>query len=334
MKLLYSTNRNPLFHTITEYVERALEQECEFQFFDDRSFLIPGRIRDKIPVLHTLDLLRINRNLLTFSQKYRPDLFLEAGGHRVLARTVERIKKQGVKTILWTIDPPAEFNPIIKAAPFYDFVFTGGTEAYEILKNYTIKNLHWLPFGFDPDYAKPVTLDNKDLTKYKSDVVFVGSYYPNRLKILEAISDFDLGVWGPGWEKTPDTSPLKKCIKGDNVTHEEWRKIFSACKIIIVIHYQDDKVTCYQASPKVYEPLACKTFLLCDDQKDVTTLFDKGKHLDIFKDVQELREKIEYYLSHPDERTSIAEAGYQEVLQKHTYHHRIKKMMRIIKENQ
>lgn len=334
MRILFSSNKNSRFITITEYIERALDQEYEFHFFDDRSFLIPGKIRNKISSLHKFDLIRLNKNLLAVLQKFKPDIFLEVGGHRILPQTVEKIKGQGVKTILWTIDAPVDFDPIIKTASCYDFVFTGGTEAYNLLKPYNLKNLRWLPFGFDPSYAKPVNIDDNKMATHKNDIVFVGSHYPNRMRILEAISDFDLGVWGPGWEKTPATSPLKKCIKkAGEVSTEEWRQLFSCCKIVIAIHYQNDKIICFQASPKVYEALACKAFLLCDDQKDVTTLFVKGKHLDIFKDTQELREKIQHYLSHPDECKGIAEAGYQEVLQKHTYSHRIKEMMQIIKEN-
>jgi len=67
-----------------------------------------------------------------------------------------------------------------------------------------------------------------------------------------------------------------------------------------------------------------------DNQKDVKSLFEDGKHLTIFKDIKDLREKIKYYLIHPEERERIAQEGYREVIQKHTYLHRIKKMLTVI----
>ncbi|NLO90928.1 MAG: hypothetical protein GX410_02885, partial [Elusimicrobia bacterium] len=45
MKIFFSTVRNPHFATITEYVERALRGTAsEVSFFDDRDFILPGRL--------------------------------------------------------------------------------------------------------------------------------------------------------------------------------------------------------------------------------------------------------------------------------------------------
>jgi len=41
--------------------------------------------------------------------------------------------------------------------------------------------------------------------------------------------------------------------------------------------------------------------------------FIVGIDLDVFTDVDELRNKIQYYLEHEDERLKIAEHGYQTV---------------------
>ncbi len=331
MKILFSTTNNPHFVTIAEYTERALMKMGEVYFFDDRNFIIPGRIRKRISFLHQWDLSRINNELIRTIDKFKPDVFLEAGGHRIKVETVIRIKKKGIKTALWTIDYPRGFKPIIESAPFYDFVFTGGSEAYEILKNCNIKNLYFLPFACDPDYAYPMEVNEEERNSYGSDIVFVGSYYPNRLEILEKISDFNLSVLGPGWNKVPSNSPLNKCIKKTyGVSCEEWRKIYSSSKIALAVHYQDGKIPCYQASPKVYEVLACKCFLLSDNQKDVVKLFKPGRHLDIFNNIDDLRRKLNYYLSKPEERKAIAEKGWKEVISKHTYLHRIKKMFDII----
>ncbi|GBD96001.1 MAG TPA: hypothetical protein ENG83_15395 [Nitrospirae bacterium] len=332
MKVLFSSNKNPDFITITEYIENALSKKSKYAFFNDRDFIVPGRIRDNFPILNKLDLLRINKNLLSLTEKFKPDIFFEAGGYRILPQTIEKIKEMGIKTVLWTIDVPKYFESIIEASHYYDFVFTGGSEAIEILKNYNLKNLYWLPFACDPEFHKPVKITGGEKALYENDIVFVGSYYPNRMRVLEEISDFDLGVWGPGWEKVPPVSSLKRRIRrAGGVKSDEWIKIYTSCKIAIAIHYRDEDTPCYQASPKIYEVLACKCFLLVDNQRDVISLFDDGKHLLIFESIVDLREKIKYYLERSEERVSIAEEGYKEVIQQHTYSHRINKMIQIIK---
>jgi len=44
-----------------------------------------------------------------------------------------------------------------------------------------------------------------------------------------------------------------------------------------------------------------------------------------------LLEKIDYYLTHETEREEIAYNGYKEVLSKHTYEHRAKEILNVVK---
>lgn len=337
MKIIFSSNRNPHFETFTEYIEKAFkENNCEVIFFENRDFIIPGRIRERVAALYGWDLKRLNKKLISLAETYRPDMFLEAGGWNILPDTIETMKRIGIKTALWTVDPPRVFEPIIKTSPCYDYVFTQGSEAYEILEKYNIKNLYWMPFACDPDFHKPVEVSVEEKKKYGCDICFVGSggkLYTQRQEYLENLIDFDLGIWGPGWETLSPESPLKKFVRGGQTKPEEWVKIFSSSKLVFHSHYHDPegKVPCYQASPRVFEALACRAFLVCDNQRDVLKLFKTGEHLIIFRDKKELREIMSYYLSHIEEARSIAEKGRKEVLEKHTFRHRIKKILDIMK---
>lgn len=337
MKVLLSSNRNPHFITIAEYIESAFNiVGCQVLFFDNRAFIIPGIIRDRVPYLNKLDLKRINKKLISTVKAFKPDLFLEAGGHRIFPETVEAIKKQGVKTALWTIDAPRDFELIIEASSHYDYVFTGGSEAYDILRDRGIKNLHWLPFACDPEIHRPEELTEEKKMLYECDIAFVGTIdpdlYPFRVKTLEAISDFNLGIWGPGSEMIPNSSPLKQHIRGNKTMPEIWTKIYSASKIVLCLHYKDPegRIPCHQASPRVYEALSCGAFLMVDAQRDVLTLFEDGKDLVVFRDIKELRELLKYYLERPEERRKVAEAGRKCVLEKHTYKDRIRDILEIV----
>ncbi len=333
MKILFSSYKNPHFPSITEYTASAFEKlGHELFFLNDRDFILPGRIRDNISFLGGLDLRRLNSKLLSAAGKVDPDICLVAGGHRIFSDTVGKISGGGVKTALWTIDSPKsglDFLPIVKSAPSYDKVFCGGTEAVELLAENGIKNAVWLPFACDPDVHKPSAVSAEDRKKYGHDIVFVGSYYPNRAELFESIKDFDFAVWGPGWEKA--SCFLKKHIVASlGLKYEEWLKIYSSAKIVVMAHYQDGKNPCYQASPRVYEALACGSFLLCDRQKDALSLFEEGKHLAVYDNSSDLKEKAEYYLSNNDERIKIAAEGREKAVNQHTYQLRIKKMLAVM----
>jgi spore maturation protein CgeB len=331
MRILFSSYHNPSFWTITEYAERTIMKlGHELIPFDDRAFIIPGRLRKSVRFLQDIDLKRLNRRLISLVSSTNPDLCLVAGGNRILPETVRKIKSQGIKTVLWTIDAPRNFQPILAAAPDYDFIFCGGTEAQELLARVRIKKTYWLPFACDSEIHKPSDINPEEQKKWGSDVSFIGSYYPNRADALEKLADFDLQVWGPGWKKLAKDSPLKKRATDTQLKPEEWIKVISSSPINIVIHFQDGETLCCQASPRVYETLACRGFLLVDNQKDMRSLFKDGKHLVIFKNTEDLRKKITYYLKQPEERKKIARQGYEETVHKHTYTHRLKEMFSVI----
>jgi spore maturation protein CgeB len=328
MKILFSGYHNPHFKTVTEYAEQAIRKlGHDLETFNDADFVFPGRIRSAFKPAADFDLKRLNQNLLRLNKRCKPDVCIVGGGYRILPECVSGIKAMGIKIALWIMDVPHDFEPVLKAVPVYDFVFCAGTEAQEVLAGHGQKEIHWLPFACDPQ-AHTSAAGSGNLM---NAISFVGSFYPNRMDILQEISDLGLGVWGPGWDKVPGHSSLMKCIRRSGaITPGEWGAIYSSSSINMALHFQDGKVPCYQASPKVFEILACKGFMICDDQKDVRALFEDGKHLVIFKDINDLREKIRYYLGHEQERIRIAGRGFDEVVMKHTYITRMEQMLEII----
>src|SRR5262249_38014981 len=80
---------------------------------------------------------------------------------------------------------------------------------------------------------------------------------------------------------------------------------------------------------RVFEALACGSLLLTNDLADngQAELFTDGIHLDTYHDVEDLLDKLAYYLRHDDIRGKIENAGRQEVLVKHTYRLRMEQIL-------
>jgi spore maturation protein CgeB len=340
IRVLFSSNKNPNFETFTDYIEKALnELRCDTVFFENRHFILPGRIRDKVGFLNKGDLYMLNKRLLNITLRFKPHLFLEDGGWNILPSTLRAMNKAGIVTALWTNDPPRfqdrHLNSLKENASNYDYVFVTGSEGIDFFKK-TADRLHLLPFASDPDYHKPIALINSEKNEYSYDVCFVGSgwkdLYPYRIRLLEGLTNFKLGIWGPGWETLSSMSPLKKIVNGGQLRTAEWVKLFSTSKIVFHSHFQDPLklVPNYQVNPRVFEALACGSFLLVDDQKDISYFFKNGEHLVIYKNINDLRAKVAYYLNNDDERKRIADSGRKEVLEKHTYKHRVRDIINTV----
>jgi spore maturation protein CgeB len=340
MKILFAATRNPHFPTITEYIERAARSlGHEILGFDDRQFVFPGRVRQRFPVLQRFDVWLLNRRLVRVVRQQRPDLLLCAGGERILPAAVEASRLAGVPTALWTIDTVKPSDPRLPLAPHFDVVFCAGSEMIEALRGSVLRSgPHWLPFACDPELHRPAQLSTREVPLYGCDVVFVGSLhpslYPGRLAMLEALADFDLGIWGPGANALPAASPLRGKVRGDGVGLEQWTRIYSASKVVLCAHYDGPGPVSLQASPRVYEVLACGGFLLCDDRPDVRALFTDGRDLVIFTDLSDLRRKVQQYLDRDNERREIAARGRAKVLAEHTYRHRVAALVATVTRTQ
>ena len=78
--------------------------------------------------------------------------------------------------------------------------------------------------------------------------------------------------------------------------------------------------------------MGCGGFLLTNYQADFLDYFEPGIDYVYYADNNDLMRKIDYYLTHEDERKSIAESGYRKVKMDHTYADRVQMIIEHIKE--
>ena len=148
---------------------------------------------------------------------------------------------------------------------------------------------------------------------YQSDVAFIGKpNTPERVACMQAVDErFDLKLWGSGWEKFGLAAASK------NVYASGYRKICAGAKIIL--GWNIDPTVDLYFSNRTWYTLGCGGFLLTLYSPSLETLFGRGRELDWFESIDECCQKIEYYLGHPEERQSIARAGYELAHQKYNY---------------
>ena len=77
----------------------------------------------------------------------------------------------------------------------------------------------------------------------------------------------------------------------------------------------------------MFEILACGAYQVVDRQGDVLRLFTEGQHLAAFSSGEELRARVEQALRDDHLRESVARRGRDEVLARHTYEHRARRLL-------
>ena len=125
-----------------------------------------------------------------------------------------------------------------------------------------------------------------------------------------------------------DTSSLRGVdCRGGVKTLSEMPKVFHASKINLNMTMRSIETA---LSLRVWDVLGCGGFLLTNYQAEIPEYFEIGKDLETYESMEELEQKVQYYLTHEDERVEIAINGYEKTARFHTYELRITEMIKIL----
>ncbi len=293
-----------------------------------------------IPAINTMENSKMNAVLFNEVTDFNPDVVLVLKGETVAADTLLKIRARGAITANWFMDSvyAPHAKPLAEQiSPSYDFFFI--IDSPDVLEHVKIgaKHVHWLPLASDPLLHRTVCLTDDEKRKYESNITFVGTVIPVREKVLEALVDLGLNVWGPAsniygtW--MDKKSKLFKSYKGGPVFGEEVIKIYNASKIVFSLDsLWGDRI--FAVTPRVFEVAGCGAFHLCNCNRQMQRLLEVGSEIVCYKDVEDLRQLCMYFLEHADERAVIACNGQKKVYKNHTYAHRIAEMISFIKSKQ
>jgi spore maturation protein CgeB len=250
---------------------------------------------------------------------------------------LEELREYGIPTAMWFVEDGELFEYGLKMAPFYDFFFHIQKGEYEEkLKKSGARFPYYLPLAADPSIHREIELSEEDKSRYGSDISHVGAGYFNRRNFFLGLLDYDFKLWGNDWEKPGALASILQ-DDGRRVSTEETVKIFNASKINLNLHSSTYTKGVNPhgdfINPRTFELAACGAFQLVDERSLLTELFEPGKEVITFNDLQSCRNAIDYYHDHPEEAAEIAKASRKRVLENHTYHHRVEEMMGVILAN-
>ena len=80
---------------------------------------------------------------------------------------------------------------------------------------------------------------------------------------------------------------------------------------------------------RIWDILGSGGFCITNYQAELPDYFSIGEHLEVYTCLDELEEKITYYLSHDSKRREIAQTGYEYVKSHHTYTIRLTQMLEL-----
>lgn len=171
--------------------------------------------------------------------------------------------------------------------------------------------------GFDAELMIGATAKRPIKKEIKYDIIFVGNTRPDLLygrKIVRDVGEtpHNFKVWGARWE---DKLP-RKYYGGQYIDNQRLNELYASSLINLNDHHDDMNREGF-LNPRLFDVLASGGFCISDKNSGIDEIF--GDAIPQYESPQHLRELIDYYISHPDERLKLMEKG-REIALSYTWH--------------
>ena len=267
------------------------------------------------------------------SQALRSDLFVWVHTHgwntpgAPMKYVLEELKAKNIPTISFHLDlwMGLERQKDMQSDEFWgiEHFFVTDKLMADYLNTHTKIKGHFLPAGV---FHEEVYLTNQPKTH---DVIFTGSkgYHPEwpyRPQLINWLADTykdRFEHWGGDGKGTIRGAALNDLYASTKVTVGD--------TLCIGFNYP------WYSSDRLFESTGRGAFVIYPRIKGLETFFRDGKEVVFyeFNNFVDLKEKIDYYLEHEEEREEIRMAGFERTKNEHTYIHRWQTILKEIFPN-
>ena len=266
----------------------------------------------------------LNKQLLTLVETTQPDMIVcVLLGYEVWIETLQLIKEISDTILMnWSTDDSWKYDQFSRfILPYFDLYATTYPQAMKKAKCAGYQHVILTQWGANAEnLQEPIPA-----SRCRWDVSFIGTAYGNRTKWISALRKRGIQVncYGYGWKNGPvDAGSIPDIIRHSvislNFGDSNWM-------IKGIIPYRSRQI-----KARVFEVPGNGGFLMTEPAENIGNYYLPGKEIVIFENVDDLAEKIRYFLAHPRQRDEIAMAGFIKTRDTHTYDLRFKRLLREI----
>ncbi len=253
---------------------------------------------------------RQREQLVKAAVDFRPDVAMFMGAAGWDAASLRRVKRlcKGRVVVLATDDP--RVVPGLKSLAWleslaeFDIVFVPAEAAIPTFYQLGAKRVATYGFSYNPKFHFPRAASGP-----YSDVAYLGSWGPLQEMWLDRIAaEFPLRIYGWGWQHASRKSRARACWARGEGLESEMNAAISSSKIIFNMARAEHGAA---YSAKTLEIPACGGFMLTNWTREQAELFEDGKECVFYNTMDDMLDKVRYYLQNGAEREEIRQAGMQ-----------------------
>ena len=244
-----------------------------------------------------------------------------------MSRVLGELKKAKVTTVAYHLDlymglnrwEEYEGDPYLNGMEYF---FTVDKQMADWLNNNTKTKGGYLPAGV---FDRECVMLPQQRVGY--DIVFTGSknYHPEH-PFRPQLIEFLQRTYGRRFIHIGNDGEVGQ-QRGLRLN-----QVYRNAKIVVGDTLQINFDYPYYYSDRLYEVPGRGGFSIFPDIKGVEENYEPNKEVVLYKhgDLQDLKEKIDYYLTHEAEREAIRQAGFERTVRDHTYINRWKTILEVV----
>lgn len=268
------------------------------------------------------------QRLLDECRKLRPDIFMTIKGIGVTREILKEIKSFGIKTVLLYPDCDFEHKGVDPDSfDEYDlFVTTKSFHLPWLRTRLPLDRIAYVPHAYSYTTHVP-PFEEISEESHAFDILYAGNYSPYKESWLTGLAAFggemSIAIAGGGWDEFSSEPKHHKIKLLGTLENVSYATAIQSSRINVAFHYGPNKQGWQDlVSTRTFEIPACGGFMLHIDNDEIREFFKPGIEIDVFSSLQELREKIDFYLAHPRIREKMKIRAYQRCTTEHSYRNR------------
>jgi len=311
-------------------IEGASDAEYEFVPFNHDSYLgvdeyTDSFLLDRLYQFRDPRLMKMYKDLETVIEDSRADALIVTNCPPYHPDYLKKLKVY--KALYSTDDPDATYKRNIPYLHAYQHVFhadpaySPDMDMDEKMHYCGMVNVDWLPisvfdFEFDPTRIEESMVSGpRDI-----DIVYVGAFWKQKLDLLAKVKKtFGKRLRQYGYFKSYHNvyMNLRYAYGGwvREVSFPERVELYKRSKIGFNVHWNEFGL----GNQRLYHLPANGVMQICDCTSHLDRVFKAGEEVIGYRGVDDLVEKLKYYLDHDEERKEIALRGFRRTLREYRF---------------
>ena len=256
------------------------------------------------------------------------DLCYVDQGEWVTPKVISLLRRHAPIIINYNIDDPlgprdgARFKAYRKSLPYYDLNAVVRQENVAEAHDLGAKNVVRVYRSADEITHAPRKLTEQDHQTWDSDVLFLGTWFPERGPFLLNLIQrgVPLTIRGPNWHKAPEWPQLKNHWKSGAIAGDDYAKAIQCAKFNLGLLSKENRDL---HTTRSLEIPALVGLLCAKRTSEHVSMYNEGQEALFWKDADECSSMCRFALADENRRHAIAEAGYQRLKKNGHYNEKI-----------